>query len=436
MAGEDEVSAAIAALFGTFGQEYQAISAQASAFHADFVKLLNGAASSYVEAEVANAVSVLTGQNAAAAVGGGLNGGLTAAFNGELALQAANSFATAFGAGASGLALQTGGAIVSGVGTGLVQTGEVIVAAGHSLQNFGVLMSGVGAGLSAQARAALTQALALGGSLSAQLGASLSGSLDLGLPELIAAFNGGLTGLIHTGQTLTGNVLIGFSSGLSELIQTGGTLLANFGGSLPEIAAHLNAAFSATLGGALPTLVAAVNGGVTGLLQTGQSLATSLAGGFGGGLSGLIQTGESLVASLAGGLSLPALAAQLSAMLQASLGGSLPQLVAAVSGGLHGLVEVGQNFTAALSAVLNAPAVVAALNGGLHGLVELGQTFVATLTGGLSAPALAAQLSAMLQASLGGSFPQLVAALNGGLNGLIQTGQSLATSLVGNFGGG
>ncbi|MGV0516044.1 PE family protein, partial [Mycobacterium kansasii] len=393
-AGEDEVSAAVAALFGTFGQEYQAVSAQASAFHADFVKLLSGAASSYVEAEVANAVSVLTGRNAAAAVGGGFNGSLTAAFNGELALQAANSLANAFGAGASGLALQTGGAIVSGIGTGLVQTGEVIVAAGHSLQNFGVLMSGVGAGLSTQASAALTQALTLGGSLSGQLGASLSGSLDLGLPELIAAFNGGLTGLIHTGQTLTGNVLIGFSSGLSELIQTGGTLLANLGGSLPEIAAHLNVAFSATLGGALPTLVAAVNGGVTGLLQTGQSLATSLAGGVGGGLSGLIQTGESLVATLTGGLSVPVLAAQLSAVLRAGLGGSLPQLVAALNGGLHGLVEVGQRFAAAVGAVLDAPAVVAALNGGLHGLVELGQSFAATLAGGFNAPALAAQLSA------------------------------------------
>ncbi|ORB86991.1 hypothetical protein B1987_28105 [Mycobacterium kansasii] len=50
-AGQYEVSAAIAALFGTFGQEYQAVSAQASAFHAAFVKLLSGAASSYVEAE-------------------------------------------------------------------------------------------------------------------------------------------------------------------------------------------------------------------------------------------------------------------------------------------------------------------------------------------------------------------------------------------------
>jgi PE family len=36
-AGGDEVSAAIAQLFGNFGQEFQAINTQASAFHAEFV---------------------------------------------------------------------------------------------------------------------------------------------------------------------------------------------------------------------------------------------------------------------------------------------------------------------------------------------------------------------------------------------------------------
>lgn len=253
-------------------------------------------------------------------MGGGLSGGLTAGFNGELALQVVNSLAAAFGAAASGLALQTGGAIVSGVGTGLVQTGEIIVAAGRSLQNLGVLMSGIGAGLSARAGPALTQALAVGGSLSAQLSASLSGSFDLGLPELIAALNSGFSGLIHTGQALTGNVLVGFSSGLGELIQTGGSLLTNFGGSLAELAAHLNGAFSATLGGSWPGLVGALNGGISGLVQTGQSLATSLVGSLGGGLHALVQTGENFAASLAGSCNAPALAAQLGARLQASLG--------------------------------------------------------------------------------------------------------------------
>lgn len=46
-AGADEVSAAVAALFARFGQEYQAVSAQASAFHQQFVQTLNSASGSY-----------------------------------------------------------------------------------------------------------------------------------------------------------------------------------------------------------------------------------------------------------------------------------------------------------------------------------------------------------------------------------------------------
>ncbi|MGB9223717.1 PE family protein, partial [Mycobacterium sp.] len=54
-AAGDEVSAAIAALFGAHGQAYQAVNAQAAAFHAQFVQTLNAAAGSYTAAEAANA---------------------------------------------------------------------------------------------------------------------------------------------------------------------------------------------------------------------------------------------------------------------------------------------------------------------------------------------------------------------------------------------
>jgi triacylglycerol lipase len=54
-AAEDEVSAAIAALLSAHGQGYQALSAQASAFHEEFVQLLTGASGAYAAAEVANA---------------------------------------------------------------------------------------------------------------------------------------------------------------------------------------------------------------------------------------------------------------------------------------------------------------------------------------------------------------------------------------------
>jgi PE family len=39
-AGADEVSTAIAALFGGHGQEFQALTAQAAAFHEEFVGLM------------------------------------------------------------------------------------------------------------------------------------------------------------------------------------------------------------------------------------------------------------------------------------------------------------------------------------------------------------------------------------------------------------
>jgi PE-PPE domain/PE family len=60
LAAGDEVSAAIAELFSAHGRAYQALSAQATAFHAQFVRLLSAGASEYAAAEAANA-SALAG---------------------------------------------------------------------------------------------------------------------------------------------------------------------------------------------------------------------------------------------------------------------------------------------------------------------------------------------------------------------------------------
>ncbi|MEK0979027.1 PE family protein, partial [Mycobacterium ulcerans] len=54
-AADDEVSVAIAALFSGHGQAYQAISAQAAAFHDQFLRALTGAGGAYAAAEAANA---------------------------------------------------------------------------------------------------------------------------------------------------------------------------------------------------------------------------------------------------------------------------------------------------------------------------------------------------------------------------------------------
>ncbi|MCN4207638.1 PE family protein, partial [Mycobacterium tuberculosis] len=63
-AGADEVSAAIAALFGAHGQAYQTVSAQASAFHAQFVQALTGGGGAYAAAEAAAVSPLLAPINA------------------------------------------------------------------------------------------------------------------------------------------------------------------------------------------------------------------------------------------------------------------------------------------------------------------------------------------------------------------------------------
>lgn len=58
-AGADEISTAVAELFGNFGQEFHALAAQASAFHEQFVGLLNASAGAYLSTEIANAERTL-----------------------------------------------------------------------------------------------------------------------------------------------------------------------------------------------------------------------------------------------------------------------------------------------------------------------------------------------------------------------------------------
>ncbi|WP_083274532.1 PE family protein, partial [Mycobacterium intermedium] len=83
-AAADEVSAAIAALFSAHGHSYQALSAQAASFQAQFVRALAAGADAYGAAEAAGAsplqsvldvvnapVQVLTGR---VLIGNGVNG--------------------------------------------------------------------------------------------------------------------------------------------------------------------------------------------------------------------------------------------------------------------------------------------------------------------------------------------------------------------------
>ncbi len=79
-AAADEVSAAVAALFAGYGQEFQALSSQASAFQQQFLQALGSAAGTYVAAEEAGALLLQqTQQNLLGAVnpliGSGTAGG-------------------------------------------------------------------------------------------------------------------------------------------------------------------------------------------------------------------------------------------------------------------------------------------------------------------------------------------------------------------------
>ncbi|ORA68131.1 PE family protein, partial [Mycobacterium heidelbergense] len=58
-AASDEVSTAISTLFGEYGQAYQAVGAQAAAYHDQFVQALSGAGLAYAGTEAANAQQTL-----------------------------------------------------------------------------------------------------------------------------------------------------------------------------------------------------------------------------------------------------------------------------------------------------------------------------------------------------------------------------------------
>src|SRR5262249_6003763 len=95
-AAGDEVSTAIAALFGNFGQEFQALNAEGAVFHNAFVNTLSGGAAAYATAEVANSAALLSGggnlaadfgaalQTLGAEISGSLSAGLSSSLGASL----------------------------------------------------------------------------------------------------------------------------------------------------------------------------------------------------------------------------------------------------------------------------------------------------------------------------------------------------------------
>jgi PE family len=147
-AASDEVSVALSRLFGTYGQQFQALSAQAAAFHNEFVGLLNGGAAAYLNAEMANAAAtdpilgglspILGGGSLSPILGGGslspiLGGlsstlnGLTSAISGAALGPILNGAGQEIGAALSGVISGNAGSLLSGLfaaGTTASQAGD------------------------------------------------------------------------------------------------------------------------------------------------------------------------------------------------------------------------------------------------------------------------------------------------------------------------
>ncbi len=181
-AAEDEVSAGVASLFNSFGQEYQVLSAQTQAFHAQFVNLLNAGAGAYLSTEIANAEQALTNQVTAPVQGllgaaAGTSGGAAAAFASSVSAvhPAAFPILGGLGGGAVGSLLgglgggTPAGSVFGGLGGGsLVSSLNGVVTALENGNAFSLLSGPIGTGLQTLSRdiAALPGTLrSLGGSL-------------------------------------------------------------------------------------------------------------------------------------------------------------------------------------------------------------------------------------------------------------------------------
>jgi hypothetical protein len=267
-AAADEVSAAISVLFGNFGQQFQTLSAQAQAFHADFVSLMNAGAAAYLSTEVANAaqaaVNAISGAGSAGAAGatpaaGGLLGGLLGG-----------------GSGSGGLV----GGLIGGTSGG----GGLLGGLAAATTGGGGLLGGLTGGL-------------LGG-----LTSGLLGGLGLTGPTPLGLLLGGLLGssglgLIHTGP---------FDGFFSPLVRELRALEQAF---LNELHSVEQAVVHAIGGGASFAAAAAATpgaGDLLGGLLGGGSGSGGLVGGLIGGTSG----GGGLVGGLTGTSGLGLLGAQ------------------------------------------------------------------------------------------------------------------------------
>jgi hypothetical protein len=118
-AGADEVSAAVTAIFAGYGQEYQALIAQASAFQQQFVQALSLGAGTYLAAEAANAGPLQPVQAVAKDFLGVINAPTELAFGRPLLGNGVNGTAANPNGQAGGLLIGNGGVGYSSTTSGI-----------------------------------------------------------------------------------------------------------------------------------------------------------------------------------------------------------------------------------------------------------------------------------------------------------------------------
>ncbi len=230
-AGADEVSAALATLFGRVGQEYQALSVQASAFHQQFVQALSSGAGSYLAAEAANSSPLQTIEQSLL---GGINAPTGAA---NSPLQAIEQRIVGFINAPTEILF-----------------GRALISTGPSPTLGGVIANGTA-----------TAPLTIVGGTEPVVNASVNGGtpvpllVDTGSTGLVLPFQnvGGLLGVLQLGLP-TGFGFGGYSGGLDYLYATYNAPV-NFGGGLTTARSPVNVEFFA-----FPTSIqSAMNNGFT-----------------------------------------------------------------------------------------------------------------------------------------------------------------------------
>lgn len=375
-AGADDVSAAIAAMFGAHGQAYQALSAQAEQFHAEFVKAMNSATAAYAGAEAANLQAILGGSlatnlvnaelafngslvasetalgQAVGAVSGGVNGGVAGLLNSGF-----NTFNQAVGTGEQFVNTLVGAPVPANFNSSLAlggsfQTGQTLVGSFNgALNGLGTQLSGALSGNLGGGVAALSALIPSGGSLMGNINAGLSGlsgSLGATIPAWAGSFNADLTALGAQVNAAVSGAANGNFSGLRALVDTAAALPNVSVTQLGQLqSGMLTGLVNAELG-FNQALVANELALETALFGSGTALNGAVNHGF-SAANLLLGTGEQLVNAVVGAPAPASFAGSL--IVGGSLEGGVPT---------GGLVGVAQQLLS-LNAALGGPAIDASL---------------------------------------------------------------------------